>query len=138
MTAQPKLDPRGMKRICGSCGNRFYDMNNRPIVCPSCNTEFTGVQIKSKRGAKASAEKTESQVTKATESDDNDKDDASDDDVISLDDAAEMEKSDDDDDDQDMDLDDDDLENIDDLDDDMDDDDLDDLDADIKVSKDDD
>ena len=35
-------DARGLKRICAGCGIRFYDMNKRPIICPSCGTEFTG------------------------------------------------------------------------------------------------
>jgi uncharacterized protein (TIGR02300 family) len=28
----------GSKRICLSCGARFYDMNREPIVCPACST----------------------------------------------------------------------------------------------------
>lgn len=44
-------DPRGLKRICMSCGTRFYDMNKRPILCPNCTTEFTGeIKIKTRRG----------------------------------------------------------------------------------------
>lgn len=43
-------DPRGLKRICMNCGNRFYDLNKHPIICPSCNTEFTGdVKVKARR-----------------------------------------------------------------------------------------
>lgn len=30
----------GSKRICLNCGARFYDMNNSPIVCPSCGTPY--------------------------------------------------------------------------------------------------
>ena len=30
----------GIKRICLSCGARFYDLNNSPIVCPSCGTVY--------------------------------------------------------------------------------------------------
>jgi uncharacterized protein (TIGR02300 family) len=30
----------GTKRICHSCGTRFYDLLRAPIVCPSCGTEF--------------------------------------------------------------------------------------------------
>lgn len=41
----------GLKRICTSCGARFYDLNKRPIICPACNTEFTGdIKVKSRRG----------------------------------------------------------------------------------------
>ncbi len=28
----------GTKRICLSCGARFYDMNRDPITCPACST----------------------------------------------------------------------------------------------------
>lgn len=135
MTAQPNLDPRGLKRICSNCSNRFYDMNKRPIVCPVCSTEFEGVKIKTRRSSKATDEKAASQVSKATANDDEDED-LNDDDVMSLEDAADLEENDDEDDEA-MDLDDD-LGDLDDLDDDMDDDDMDDLDADIRVSKDDD
>lgn len=51
------LNPMGLKRICTSCGGRFYDMNNRPIMCPSCDTEFTGeVKTKARRGRVAAVE----------------------------------------------------------------------------------
>ena len=30
----------GVKRICLSCGARFYDFSNSPIVCPSCGTVY--------------------------------------------------------------------------------------------------
>jgi len=30
----------GQKRICQSCGARFYDLNRSPIICPKCGTEF--------------------------------------------------------------------------------------------------
>ncbi len=28
----------GQKRMCQSCGARFYDMRRTPIVCPKCGT----------------------------------------------------------------------------------------------------
>ncbi len=44
-------DLKGLKRICMSCGARFYDLNKKPIICPSCGTEYTGeVKVKSRRG----------------------------------------------------------------------------------------
>ncbi len=50
------LDARGLKRVCGNCGIRFYDMNKRPVVCPACDTEFTGeAKPKAKRGKVAAA-----------------------------------------------------------------------------------
>ena len=30
----------GIKRICHSCGTRYYDLRHDPIVCPSCGTEY--------------------------------------------------------------------------------------------------
>ncbi len=63
--AKAKTDPRGLKRICGDCGTKFYDMNNRPITCPSCQTEFTGeIKLKGRRGRVAVA--AESQVAEKT------------------------------------------------------------------------
>lgn len=31
---------RGSKRVCPSCGARFYDLNRSPIVCPVCQTAY--------------------------------------------------------------------------------------------------
>ena len=30
----------GTKRICSNCNLKFYDLRNRPIVCPTCKTVF--------------------------------------------------------------------------------------------------
>jgi len=30
----------GTKRICQSCGARFYDFQRSPIVCPACGATF--------------------------------------------------------------------------------------------------
>ena len=30
----------GLKRICPSCGKRYYDMKKNPPVCPGCKTPF--------------------------------------------------------------------------------------------------
>jgi uncharacterized protein (TIGR02300 family) len=34
--AKPEL---GLKRICVSCGARFYDLAKAPAICPKCGTE---------------------------------------------------------------------------------------------------
>jgi uncharacterized protein (TIGR02300 family) len=34
--AKPEL---GTKRVCVSCGTRFYDLTKAPAVCPKCGTE---------------------------------------------------------------------------------------------------
>ena len=31
---------RGTKRVCPSCGARFYDLNRTPIVCPVCQYTY--------------------------------------------------------------------------------------------------
>ncbi len=55
-------DLKGLKRICMSCGARFYDLNKKPIICPSCNTEFTGeIKVKTRRG-RLPSEAVEAQV----------------------------------------------------------------------------
>jgi uncharacterized protein (TIGR02300 family) len=133
MVAKPKIDPRGLKRICTNCGNRFYDLNKRPIICPSCETEFTGeIKLKARRGRAASNDAVESQVKKSQVEDEEDDDDIiMDDDTLSLDDLDEGKDDDEDEDDIDLDLDDDigdlddlepDADDLDDLDDDIDDD----------------
>lgn len=123
-----QADPRGLKRICMSCGTRFYDLNKDPIVCPSCNAEFTGeAKVKSRRGraAVANDEKKESQVSPDTASDDDDDEDIGDDDDAPIldddddDDVVSLNDLDDDDDDLDDDIDlGDDLDDLDDDDDD--------------------
>ena len=35
--AKPEL---GTKRVCPSCGTKYYDLNRNPIVCPNCGTVF--------------------------------------------------------------------------------------------------
>jgi uncharacterized protein (TIGR02300 family) len=30
----------GTKRICPSCGTRYYDLLRRPVICPRCSTPF--------------------------------------------------------------------------------------------------
>src|ERR1700681_2211866 len=37
MVAKPEW---GNKRICPSCGTRYYDLMRDPVVCPKCATPF--------------------------------------------------------------------------------------------------
>jgi uncharacterized protein (TIGR02300 family) len=30
----------GSKRICPSCGTRYYDLMREPVICPKCGTPF--------------------------------------------------------------------------------------------------
>ena len=43
----------GTKRICQSCGTKFYDMQHNPIVCPSCGTGFDLETVLRSRRTKA-------------------------------------------------------------------------------------
>ena len=45
--AKPEL---GTKRLCGSCGAKFYDLSKDPIVCPKCGTVFEVVAPVAPRG----------------------------------------------------------------------------------------
>ena len=45
--AKPEL---GTKRLCGSCGVKFYDLSKAPIVCPKCATVFEIVAPVAPRG----------------------------------------------------------------------------------------
>lgn len=116
-------DKRGLKRICTSCGTRFYDMNKRPIVCPSCSVEFTSeIKVKVRRG-RASTVVPEEGLGEDTSNKKPivaDAEEEEDSNLVSLDEVAEMEDADDvDEDEADADLDlDDDLDDLDDLDDD--------------------
>ncbi len=105
---------KGLKRICMSCGARFYDLGKNPIICPACGTEFTGeIKVKSRRG-RAAAELEDDEPVAVVEADDAPADMIeADEETVSLDDVEESDDSDDDDIET---LDDD----IDDLDDDMD------------------
>lgn len=119
------LDARGLKRICMNCGTRFYDMNKRPVVCPSCETEFTGeIKVKTRRSRAAAVNdpiKEEKAAAAPAKDQTEDSDiEEKDEDTISLQDVDDGSE---DDEDEDLDLSiSDDLENIDDMDDDMDDD----------------
>src|SRR3954463_7512772 len=44
----------GTKRICPSCGTRYYDLMRDPVVCPKCSTPFDpGAFLKARRARPA-------------------------------------------------------------------------------------
>ena len=116
------MTTRGLKRLCGACGTKYYDFGKLPIKCPSCGVEFTGeVVVKTRRKSSIVADTVkrdaiEKKNAAAVEDDE---------DTISLDD---LDEGDDDDLDDDLDID------LDDDDDDIDgDDDLSDLEGDVNL-----
>lgn len=46
----------GIKRICASCGTKFYDFNKSPIVCPNCEAIFDPEAILKKKKPQAQSE----------------------------------------------------------------------------------
>jgi uncharacterized protein (TIGR02300 family) len=50
---------RGTKRVCPSCGARFYDLGRSPITCPVCEAvyQISPPSRRSERAAPAPAEK---------------------------------------------------------------------------------
>ena len=70
-----------------NCGTRFYDFDKTPIICPSCETEFTGdVKVKSRRGRPAATPEAPVKKVEAEVEEDDIEDIDADDDVVSLDD----------------------------------------------------
>ena len=47
LMAKPEL---GTKRICVSCGTKFYDLTKVPAECPKCGTEQPVEQPRARRG----------------------------------------------------------------------------------------
>lgn len=101
----------GVKRACPKCATRFYDLNQNPMVCPSCAHSFTLASLLETLSGRSSA-KAKAAEAKAAEApvdevdllddadDDVDADDDlledDDDDTVSLDDIADVATKDDD------------------------------------------
>ena len=45
----------GTKRICPSCGTRYYDLLREPVVCPKCATPFDPEAFLKSRRARPAA-----------------------------------------------------------------------------------
>ncbi|GBQ61754.1 hypothetical protein AA103196_0129 [Ameyamaea chiangmaiensis NBRC 103196] len=91
--AAPEL---GLKRVCVSCGARFYDLTRSPAVCPKCGAEQPTEQPRVRRPvdvvqpASTPKPEAESGTDADIESDDDSEDD--------LEDASVLDDDDDDDD----------------------------------------
>jgi len=81
--AKPEL---GEKRICPSCGTKYYDLNRDPIICPKCAAPF---EIIAAATAKAKPEKEADEKPSDEIADEDDTPVAEGPEIISLDDADE-------------------------------------------------
>ena len=45
----------GTKRICPSCGARYYDLLREPVICPKCSTPFDPEAFLKSRRARPAA-----------------------------------------------------------------------------------
>ena len=45
----------GTKRICPSCGTRYYDLQHDPVICPKCSTPFDPEALLRARRARPAA-----------------------------------------------------------------------------------
>ena len=99
----------GRKRICPSCGTKYYDFKNSPIICPSCGAEFDpDLYLKSRKGKSLSTKESADETSKISEdiSDIDEIEIDSDDEVVSDDEPLiDISKNDQDDDTEDMDID---------------------------------
>jgi len=50
--AKPEL---GIKRLCASCGVKFYDLHKSPIVCPKCSTVYEVTLPRTRADGRAAA-----------------------------------------------------------------------------------
>ena len=43
----------GMKRVCPSCGSRYYDMHKDPVICPKCGAAYDPETVTKSRRTRA-------------------------------------------------------------------------------------
>ena len=65
----------GAKRLCESCGAKFYDMSRRPPTCPSCGA---AIGVGAGRGTRTAAEEKKAVKNGAADVDDEVEDDEDD------------------------------------------------------------
>ena len=51
----------GVKRVCPSCQVRFYDLQNDPLTCPSCEHEFSLESLTGNKSRTMQADKPDAQ-----------------------------------------------------------------------------
>ena len=90
----------GIKRVCPSCGIKYYDFNKSPITCPKCEFEFDPDLLLKSRKGRSIASKTEvnevsSDVQKEDETLENDINSIeNDEDILEIDDETDIEDND--------------------------------------------
>lgn len=92
----------GLKRTCLGCGERFYDMQREPIVCPSCEAEFDPLALVRPRRARAAASQAKAKAAEKAVPEEaavDDEDALVDDDALDVDVDVDIDLEDDDDDD---------------------------------------
>ena len=99
----------GRKRICPSCGTKYYDLKKSPIICPSCGAEFDpDLYLRSRKGKSLSTKIPTDETSKISEdiSEIDEIEIDSDDEVVNDDEPLiDISKNDQDDDTEDMDID---------------------------------
>ena len=81
------LPERGEKRLCGSCGVKFYDLNKDPIICPKCgeaHDPLAGLKLKRQNAPANEPAKSRNAPKAKPVEDDEDLDDDDDDEDESL------------------------------------------------------
>ena len=122
----------GVKRICGSCGAKFYDLGKTPIICPKCGTPYEEIAAPKPSAPVApvkeatAVEEVVLETDEATEADDVEVV-ADDDTTVSLEDTIEDDLSEDEDDELDQ------LKEFDEFEEDFDEDDIDEDDSDVAL-----
>ena len=54
----------GIKRVCPSCGIKYYDFNKDPIICPKCEFKFDpDLLLKSRKGRSIATKIEDAKVT---------------------------------------------------------------------------
>ena len=125
-------DKLGVKRICGSCGAKFYDLGKTPIICPKCGTPYEEITSPKPSAPVAPVKEAPEVEEVALETDEAAEADdveviADDDTTVSLEDSIEDDLSEDDDDELDE------LKEFDEFEEDFDDDEIDDDDGDVTL-----
>ena len=67
-------DEWGVKRVCPSCNDRFYDLQKDPLQCPYCAAEFSLESLLSDKPKieKSAAEPKEAEADQVVDDDDED------------------------------------------------------------------